>query len=393
MKALLLLLFNCSIFFGFSQNKSNTNSELSTILKQTSTVLNNISSLSYNHTRELNFASNEYYNISNWECYYQFEPTKASIDFKYQIKELDLIDFYNGTERFYLNESTKHITINNGPKEQFFNSLSFLYNSPITLKNVLPLLTQDKILVSSLSDTIIKNQVYYLVTFNLRNQRIQSLGKGFDLMKTPYDFIYKIVINKSNYLPLEIWQGNNHNSDFIKTTFTAIDLNPTEPTENSWYYSSYLSEYNNATATPKKRIANNTLAPKWKLPYTNSTDSMSSQDLNGKVVLLYFWIRNCGACIQSAPLLNALKQKFDTKDFVLLGINSNDTADEINRFVSRHGINYQTLYNGTKVEEEFGVSSFPTLFLIDKSGRVNYSQTGLSEESTIKLEEMIKSLL
>jgi thiol-disulfide isomerase/thioredoxin len=145
-------------------------------------------------------------------------------------------------------------------------------------------------------------------------------------MQTKSNFIYKITIDKANNLPTEILQKNDFNDDFIKTNFKNINTAPNQPTENSWYYSTYVNEYK---PSEKKEIPQlipvGSLALDWTLPFYNKNENISLSNLKGKVILLDFWFKNCGPCIESVPHLNAINKKFSDKKFEVLGVNTWDS--------------------------------------------------------------------
>ncbi len=209
-------------------------------------------------------------------------------------------------------------------------------------------------------------------------------------MQTKSNFIYKITIDKISNIPIEVLQKNDLNDDFIKTNFTNINISPNQPAENSWYYSTYMDEYKQ---TKQKEIPQlisvGSIALDWTLPLYNKNENISLFELKGKVILLDFWFKNCGPCIESVPHLNAINKKYKNKNFEILGINTWDTKKDIDGFCNKHGVTYKVLMNGKHLAENYGVNLFPTVILIDKVGKVLYS--GGFDQS--KLEKLIEKSL
>lgn len=380
----LLLLTNC---FGYSQNAISNQQGAISVLQKVSNKLNGLTTLSYDLARELNYASENYHNNSEWLCYLNFELNDTPVGFKYQIKSSTSNEFFNGTEKFELDKTAKTIKIKNNPQKNDFSSLSFFYNSIITLRNILPLLIADKNSIMVVKDTTINNHLFEVVTTNIGKRRIQNLGEDFDIMQTKSNFIYKITIDKSNNLPTEILQKNDLNDDFIKTNFNNIKTIPIYPTENSWYYSTYLNEYKPAEKTEIPQIIPvGSLAPNWTLPLYNKAENISLYNLKGKVILLDFWFKNCGPCIESVPHLNAINKKFSDKKFEVLGINTWDSKKDVAWFCKKHQVTYNVLLDGKGLAEKYCISSFPTLVLIDKAGKVLYSG-GFNQSEVEKLIE------
>jgi len=386
MRYLILAIFINIVLPAYSQNTASNQQEASSILQKASNKLNGLTIFSYDLKRELNYASEDYLYISDWSCYFNFDPTNATVGFKYQINDSISRDFFNGTEKFELNKATKTIQINNNPQKKDFKSLSYLYNSIVTLRNILPVIIEDQNSIKTVTDTIINNHTYELVTINIGKRRIQNLGEGFDVMQTKSNFIYKITIDKTSNIPIEVLQKNDLNDDFIKTNFTKINISPNQPAENSWYYSAYIDEYKQ---TKQKEIPQlisvGSIALDWTLPLYNKNENISLFELKGKVVLLDFWFKNCGPCIESVPHANAINKKFKNKKFEILGINTWDSKKDIGWVCNKHGVDYKVLMNGKDLSENYGVNFFPTVILIDKEGKVLYS--GGFDQS--KIEKLI----
>lgn len=378
-----------------SQNSKISHNHPDSLLIQVYNKLRTIKTLSFDQYRELKYTSEGYLKTSNWQCYYDLNVLGNDKPFsKFQIHDGNLKLFYNGTESFDLNESEKTIEIEVNPKKESFSQLSFLYNSLITLRNVIILIVNDEKVIKSIADTIINNNSYAIITINIGKRRIQNLGEGFDIMQTPYDFTYKILIDKKTFLPFEIFQKINSEKDYIKTGFSNFNLNPTPPEESSWYYSTYTDEYKpKGQPEISSLLANGSTTPDFSLNSFEENKLVSLKDFKGKVVLLDFWIRNCGPCILSVPHLNKLNEEIDGDKFKLLSINGHDLKEDITKLVENKEIMYPVLLDGRQVAKDYGVSSYPTFYIIDKTGKIIYSQSGFDEASLNVMKKIIKGAL
>ena len=192
-------------------------------------------------------------------------------------------------------------------------------------------------------------------------------------------------------MPFEVLQVNDRNDDFIKTSFTNINISSPSPSEFSWYYSTYVNEYKPTVQKDLLQLISvGSLAPEWTLPLYNKKENITLRNFKGKVVLLDFWIKNCGPCIKSIPDLNALQQKFKNVKFEILGINSYDPKEDIIWFCNKNKPKYKNLMQGKEIAVKYGVTSFPTVILIDKNGKILYSGNSLEK---IKNEKMIEKAL
>ena len=397
MKTLVTFLIVSFLFIAMKNDDIKINHGLKeitadSILQKMSFKLSSLKNIRYDLKRELNYSSENYHNEMNWTIYFDFQSTDTIIGFKYQIEDetLKKVFIFNGTEEFELNKKAKTIKIDNQPNQKLLSNNSAFYNSIITLKNVLPIIIADKTIIKIPGDTIINNISYNIITLYLNKRRIQFLGKDFEAMTTKSNLIYKIIIDKKDDLPFEVLQVNDIDSDFIKTSFTNINTTNPLPSESSWFYSTYTDEYKQAI--PKelpKLVSVGSSAPEWILPRYNKEENIALSDFKGKVVLLDFWIKNCGHCIESIPDLNALQEKFKNNNFEILGINSYDSKEDIGWFCNKHKPNYKILMQGKAIAEKYGVSGFPMVFLIDKKGNIVFS--GGIEKS--EMERLIEKIL
>ena len=354
------------------------------VLKKVSKNLNNIDVLSYDLTREVNYSSDDYKAISNWNCYYSFGSDENIIGLKFQITNPIGTEIYNGTEFFTLNNEDVTYELKNFLKKEDFSNKSYFYNSILTLRNILPSIIADKNIRKIVSDTLIGNKTFHQIRIDLGNRIIQNLGEDYDKIDANKNFIYTILTDQKSYLPREIKQTNNLNGDFVKTTFENLDLQPNIRPENTWFYSSYLTAYKEAVAQSKTTLPLGTKAPNWELKSLIDKKNIRLTDLKGKVIVLDFWIRNCSNCIANIPYINNLNKKFKNENFALFGINPYDSPDKIEDFSKKYNVNYPVLINGEVIAKNYGVYAYPTLLIIDKNGKIIYNENENSDRNAIE---------
>lgn len=98
----------------------------------------------------------------------------------------------------------------------------------------------------------------------------------------------------------------------------------------------------------------------------------------GKTILLNFWATWCGPCRSEMPDLQAVYEDYgnNEKDLVVLGVAAPDlgqegSVEDITAFLEENGYTYPTLMNeDASLFYSYGISSFPTTFMIDKNGNV-----------------------
>ena len=103
-------------------------------------------------------------------------------------------------------------------------------------------------------------------------------------------------------------------------------------------------------------------------------------DYKGKVIFLNFWATWCGPCRNEMPDIQKLYEEYSAQgedaEVVILGIagpgiGQEGSAEEIADFMEENGYTYPVLMDeGGEMFTRYGISAFPTTFMIDKDGNV-----------------------
>lgn len=135
-------------------------------------------------------------------------------------------------------------------------------------------------------------------------------------------------------------------------------------------------------------------APDWTLP-TLTGEMVSLADLKGKVVLLDFFYKGCGPCCAALPVLQSLHEKYKDKGFIMIGIDPIDDPeeDEMADFLAKRGITYTVLFSERKLYQTYQVWAFPTLFFLDREGKIAKMHKGFSKDMEEELEADLVELL
>jgi thiol-disulfide isomerase/thioredoxin len=106
-----------------------------------------------------------------------------------------------------------------------------------------------------------------------------------------------------------------------------------------------------------------------KLPYFSFKDinnnTITSDQLKGKPVVINLWFTTCKPCIAEIPLLNSVKK--ENKDDVVFLAMALDDANTINKFLSKRAFDFIIIPSATEYSEKL-TSSYPTTLFIDKKG-------------------------
>jgi cytochrome c biogenesis protein CcmG/thiol:disulfide interchange protein DsbE len=117
-------------------------------------------------------------------------------------------------------------------------------------------------------------------------------------------------------------------------------------------------------------------APAFKLPRLDAPDqTLSTQDLRGRVWLLNVWASWCVACRQEHPLLVELAKTGTVKVY---GLNYKDKREDALGLLRKSGDPYVTSLSDTEglVGIDYGVYGVPETFVIDKQGVIRFKQIG-----------------
>lgn len=209
-----------------------------------------------------------------------------------------------------------------------------------------------------------------------------------------------IWIDKRDYLPIQytVFFVNEENRDTM-TQFEEYRLLEFSPkvdkrklTMKSVPASVKLKDYEPYKAP--EPLAEGTLAPEWALP-TLAGDTVRLADLRGKIVLLDFFYKHCAPCCAALPFLQNLHEKYKDRGVVLLGIDpiDNPEKDEMANFLSKRGITYTTLYSDRELSSTYHIVGYPTLFFIDRDGKIAKVQQGYHKTFEESIEEQLQKML
>jgi thiol-disulfide isomerase/thioredoxin len=376
---------SCILFFltiaqiAYSQNVPNPDAD--TILRQLSKKLNSVSDISYHYRRELNYASENYRDILEADIYLDFDPAQQPTGFRYQAHRPEGFDIFNGSEVVYANSSTHTLQMTAVRSTRALENASFLFNSIVTLRAALPTLLNDTSVTKSLVSC---NPAACIADIRLAQTTLSALGT-LSHVGLKRDITYRITINRVTTLPTEIKQLNSANDDFMDVQFSNLRLNPPKPAASSWLYTSYPDYKLVQPANAPKPLAVGSTAPSWTLPlldHPNETISLDAvlKQPDTKLVLLEFWISHCGHSIDAVPTLNAIARS--NKGLKIFAINPDDSAPTMQLFQKNFAPTYPSLPEGTKAAQQYGVSGYPTIFLVNRDGKIIYA--GAADDSNLQ---------
>ncbi len=127
-------------------------------------------------------------------------------------------------------------------------------------------------------------------------------------------------------------------------------------------------------------------APGFTLSDKNGIE-INLNDFKGKMVLVDFWASWCSYCRAENPELVSLYSEYKDKGFEIIGISIDTDRNDWLKAIDDDGIEYIQVIdqNGfeSPIVDQYGVSSIPSMFLLDQDGVIIRVSAQASVISTV----------
>ena len=150
-------------------------------------------------------------------------------------------------------------------------------------------------------------------------------------------------------------------------------------------------------------------APQFSLPLLEGDGELSSEELEGKPVVVNFWASWCEPCKEELPAFQTISERYEGA-VTVVGINVRDTPEEAVAMAERFGITYPLVVGDRAVQRDFDIFGLPQTFFItadytlmgdavepsegpDLLGEDNANTSGLGAITEKQLENEIEKLL
>lgn len=116
---------------------------------------------------------------------------------------------------------------------------------------------------------------------------------------------------------------------------------------------------------------------------------VTSTELKGEVVMLDFWATWCPPCVEEMPMLVKLAKEYESKGvrFVAVSHDDPDSAkDDVTAFINHEvpGLKPFAAYGDPITGAAFKVRALPTIYILDRKGKIIGSQTGQVSERKVR---------
>ncbi len=117
--------------------------------------------------------------------------------------------------------------------------------------------------------------------------------------------------------------------------------------------------------------------------------TLAFKDLKGQVVMVDFWATWCPPCKAEMPALVRLAKEYEQKGlaFVAVSQDDSDVAEYlVQQFMDRHqpDLAPYVVYGTHEVAQLFKVEALPTLYFLDREGRIMSVHRGMMDEQEMR---------
>lgn len=147
-----------------------------------------------------------------------------------------------------------------------------------------------------------------------------------------------------------------------------------------------------ASRPTRETLAVGDTAPNFTLKDFDGKD-WSLTDFRGKIVVLDFWGTWCPPCVQATPHIQRVHEKFAGRDVVVLGLDSDSPDVDVKGWMDKRGLTYKTLLRSETIARDFKVPGWPTMYVLDREGKVIWAKVGFSQTLEADLTEVINKAL
>lgn len=154
-----------------------------------------------------------------------------------------------------------------------------------------------------------------------------------------------------------------------------------------------------STSPPDAAAATPLLAPTWFAKLPNATFQLAPvgtfelASARGKVLLLDYWASWCGPCLKELPHLQRLHLARREDGLVALAVNADEEAAAAADSAKRLGLTMMIGVNEPTMHESLGVRTLPSLFAVDKQGRLRARWDGYRTGIEKDIAAMVDKLL
>lgn len=132
---------------------------------------------------------------------------------------------------------------------------------------------------------------------------------------------------------------------------------------------------------------------------------LKGNDLNGKmvdiaefkdkVVLVIYWANWSEPLVKDLPKIRAYYEKYQDRGLEIVGVNLDTTKEEAQEWITQHNVKWKKQLHepggleGSPLAVEYGIIHLPSMFVVDRDGKVNYRSIAAEELEPV-FQELFK---
>jgi peroxiredoxin len=117
-------------------------------------------------------------------------------------------------------------------------------------------------------------------------------------------------------------------------------------------------------------------------------------EFRGKYLLIDFWGMWCPPCRQELPYLRAAYERFQTRGFEILGMNTDEDVSQIKSQLDKNGMTWTQAKRDSisAIIRNLRISSYPTTLLIGPDGKILSMNNRRKDQPVLRGDGLLKSL-
>jgi thiol-disulfide isomerase/thioredoxin len=121
--------------------------------------------------------------------------------------------------------------------------------------------------------------------------------------------------------------------------------------------------------------------------------------LRGKVVVVHFWTHGCHNCVNNYPHYKSWQKRYEGEDVAFLGIHTPETPserdiDRIRQQAEKNGLTFPIAVDNDGVNWRAWKNQYwPSVYVIDRRGRVRQGWEGELNYGGLKGEEILRRVI
>jgi peroxiredoxin len=140
-----------------------------------------------------------------------------------------------------------------------------------------------------------------------------------------------------------------------------------------------------AILTAEHLLPQGQAAPDWKLEVAGHPNkTLGLEELRGKAVVLDFWSLGCPPCLEEARVLETIHRQMENRGVTVVGVAAwGESPSDVQDFKKERNLTYPMLLGTKEMVDAYKVASLPTLYIIDKEGKIAASHQGFWSRDAI----------